>query len=364
MASSPKNTEAASGRSRCAAAARCRASRSPTRPGATSARASRQRGADLHRPVAVGACGVVDRGSVAGLVGGHDRSGPADRHAPLLRHLRQFARQSVRLDLAGSINPATGEPYRLTFPVLTVEDIARAGHEVAVVARHRSGWPSVIGPSLGGMTVLAYCALFPGRDAQRRFDFRRRALDAVLDRAALAAAGDDPPRSGLAGGQLRGRRDAGAGHAARAQARHDHLSFGEGMGAALRPRARQRRAQAGDPFGIDFEVESYLENHATKFTGQFDPNCYLYISRAMDLFDLADHGGSVRGGAAALQGRARADHRRRDGSAVSDRTAAGTGRAASPPAAAKCSSRACRRCRATIRSWSTWIASGRSSATS
>jgi homoserine O-acetyltransferase len=51
----------------------------------------------------------------------------------------------------------------------------------------------------------------------------------------------------------------------------------------------------GDPFGIDFEVESYLENHAAKFTGQFDPNCYLYISRAMDLFDLADHGGSVAG---------------------------------------------------------------------
>jgi homoserine O-acetyltransferase len=59
-----------------------------------------------------------------------------------------------------------------------------------------------------------------------------------------------------------------------------------------RERASAER-KPGDPFGIDFEVESYLENHATKFTGQFDPNCYLYISRAMDLFDLADHGGSV-----------------------------------------------------------------------
>ena len=59
-----------------------------------------------------------------------------------------------------------------------------------------------------------------------------------------------------------------------------------------RERANAER-KPGDPFGIDFEVESYLENHAAKFTGQFDPNCYLYISRAMDLFDLADHGGSV-----------------------------------------------------------------------
>ncbi len=43
----------------------------------------------------------------------------------------------------------------------------------------------------------------------------------------------------------------------------------------------------------DFEVEAYLEHHAQKFTGQFDPNCYLYLSRASDLFDLAEHGGSI-----------------------------------------------------------------------
>ena len=46
-------------------------------------------------------------------------------------------------------------------------------------------------------------------------------------------------------------------------------------------------------FAPDFEIESYLEHHAQKFTGQFDANCYLYLSRASDLFDLADHGGSI-----------------------------------------------------------------------
>jgi homoserine O-acetyltransferase len=46
----------------------------------------------------------------------------------------------------------------------------------------------------------------------------------------------------------------------------------------------------GDPFAVDFEVEAYLEHHAQKFTGQFDANCYLYLSRASDLFDLAEHG--------------------------------------------------------------------------
>jgi homoserine O-acetyltransferase/O-succinyltransferase len=50
---------------------------------------------------------------------------------------------------------------------------------------------------------------------------------------------------------------------------------------------------AGDQFGVDFEVESYLEHHASKFVGQFDPNCYLYLSRAMDLFDVAEHSGCV-----------------------------------------------------------------------
>jgi homoserine O-acetyltransferase len=67
---------------------------------------------------------------------------------------------------------------------------------------------------------------------------------------------------------------------------------------------RERTAQeheTGDMFGPDFAVESYLEHHAQKFTGQFDANCYLYLSRASDLFDLADHGGSVAAALKAVQ---------------------------------------------------------------
>ena len=47
------------------------------------------------------------------------------------------------------------------------------------------------------------------------------------------------------------------------------------------------------PFGIDFEIEAYLQSHANKFVGNFDANSYLYLSRAMDLFDASDHGGSI-----------------------------------------------------------------------
>ena len=47
-------------------------------------------------------------------------------------------------------------------------------------------------------------------------------------------------------------------------------------------------------FGVDFEIESYLESHANKFIGAFDPNCYLYLSRAMDLFDASDPDGNLK----------------------------------------------------------------------
>jgi homoserine O-acetyltransferase len=49
-----------------------------------------------------------------------------------------------------------------------------------------------------------------------------------------------------------------------------------------------------DPFGLEFEVESYLEGHARRFVRNFDPNCYLYLSRSMDWFDLAEHAGGTR----------------------------------------------------------------------
>ncbi|HEU4653295.1 MAG TPA: homoserine O-acetyltransferase [Steroidobacteraceae bacterium] len=191
-----------------------------------------------------------------------------------------------------SINPGTGHPYRLTFPVLTVEDIARTGYEVAASLGVKK-LAAVIGPSLGGMTVLAYCALFPGSarsvvsiSASARsvpFAIAMRSLQREIIRRDPAwrdgnYTHDAMPVTGM---QLARK----LGMITYRSAKEWALRFG-------RERANVER-KPGDPFGIDFEVESYLENHAAKFTGQYDPNCYLYISRAMDLFDLADHGGSV-----------------------------------------------------------------------
>lgn len=191
-----------------------------------------------------------------------------------------------------SINPLTGKSYRLTFPVLTVEDIARAGHLVAVSLGVQQ-LAAVIGPSLGGMTVLAYCALFPNEarsvvtiSAAARsapFAIALRSLQReMIRRDPDWREGNYPPDAPPVMGMRLARK---LGMITYRSAREWAQRFG-------RERASAER-KPGDPFGIDFEVESYLENHATKFTGQYDPNCYLYISRAMDLFDLADHGGSV-----------------------------------------------------------------------
>ena len=191
-----------------------------------------------------------------------------------------------------SINAATGKPYRLSFPVLTVEDIARAGHEV-VASLGIKKLAAVVGSSLGGMTVLAYCALFPDEahslvsiSAAARsqpFSIALRSLQREMirrdpDWREGNYSADSIPVQGM--------------RLARKLGMITYRSAKEWARRFGRERASVER-KPGDPFGIDFEVESYLENHAAKFIGQFDPNCYLYISRAMDLFDLADHGGSV-----------------------------------------------------------------------
>jgi len=191
-----------------------------------------------------------------------------------------------------SINPVTGKPYRLTFPVLTVEDIARGGNEVATALGVKQ-LAAVVGPSLGGMTVLAYCAQFPDRARSLvtissgarspPFSIALRSLQREMIRRdpAWVDGNYEPGAVPVSGMRL-----------ARKLGMITYRSAKEWAQRFGRERANAER-RPGDPFGIDFEVESYLESHAVKFTGQFDPNCYLYLSRAMDLFDLADHGGSV-----------------------------------------------------------------------
>ena len=193
-----------------------------------------------------------------------------------------------------SINPVTKQKYRLDFPELCLEDIADAA---ALVVKHLGVEQihSIVGPSMGGMTSLAFLLKNPNCArsllsisaglSSRPFAIALRSLQRELIQADPAwnkgnYEDNDIPVKGL---QL-----------ARKLGMISYRSADEWMGRFGRKRVTDRSTVGvHQPFAIDFEVESYLENHAQKFSGAFDANCYLYLSRAMDLFDVADHGGSI-----------------------------------------------------------------------
>jgi len=195
-----------------------------------------------------------------------------------------------------SINPATGELYRLGFPTLTLEDIAEAAYGVirtlGIEKLH-----TVIGCSMGGMSGLAFCVRHP--EASRNFitissatraepfSIAVRSLQRELIRSdpKWLNGNYDPQDPPLVGQRL-----------ARKLGMMTYRSPEEWVQRFGRQRTTATEENVNDPFKIAFSVESYLENHANKFSGAFDPNCYLYLSRASDLFDLAEHGGSLQSG--------------------------------------------------------------------
>lgn len=184
-----------------------------------------------------------------------------------------------------SIDPATGKAYRLDFPELAVEDIASGGHAVLrALGIERAH--TVIGPSLGGMVVLAFAARHPGAARQlisisgslgsAPFAVALRSLqrEAILADPAWQAgqyASDSPPRTGL--------------RLARKLGTITYRSAGEWDLRFGRERIPGAPHEANS-FAPEFQVESYLEAQAEKFVTAFDANCYLYLSRAMDRFEL------------------------------------------------------------------------------
>lgn len=199
-----------------------------------------------------------------------------------------------------SIDPATGRRYRLGFPVLSLEDVANGGYEVI---RHLGleTLHTVIGSSMGGMSALAFCVRHPElacglisiSSATRALPFSiavRSLQREMIRQDPKWQNGDYDPDDPPVVGQRLARK---LGMITYRSAVEWEQRFGrERVGTA------NHRAE---PFHIEFEVEAYLESHARKFTGQFDANCYLYLSRASDLFDLAEHGGSLRTGFGRLE---------------------------------------------------------------
>jgi len=192
-----------------------------------------------------------------------------------------------------SPNPATGKPYGMAFPVITVRDMVRAQ---AMLLDHLGigRLKAVVGGSMGGMQALSWPATFPDRVAAAvviastaRHSAQNIAFHEVGRQAVMAdpnwRGGDYyetgvPPTAGLA--------------VARMAAHITYLSE-----AGLTEKfGRKLQARDAKTFGFDadFQVESYLRHQGLAFTDRFDANAYLYITRAMDYFDLAEeHGGKL-----------------------------------------------------------------------
>jgi len=200
----------------------------------------------------------------------------------------------------GSTGPAyvdteTGEQYRLNFKDLSLEDVAVTGHEV-VKSLGIDKLFAIVGPSMGGMTELAYAAMFPG--AYRHLVIISSGPRSLPFATALRSLQreficKDPDWNN--GDYESGSEPIAGMRLARKLGMITYRSAEEWERRFGRERVPEER-ETGDSFALDFEVEAYLEAHANKFIGQFDPNCYLYLSRASDLFDIAEHGGSVTAG--------------------------------------------------------------------
>ncbi len=197
-----------------------------------------------------------------------------------------------------SRNPATGRAYGLDFPVLTIEDLAQAAHGVVGgLGIHRLH--TLVGPSLGGMTALAYAVMYPdglrhlmsissaARVTARAIAVHSLQREAIRCDPAWRGGAYPPDRPPVDGMRLARK----IGMTSYRSAQEWETRFG-----------RERTESWSEaPFGVEFEVESYLEAHARKFVHAFDANCYLYLSRAMDLFDIAEHGGCFESGLAHVQ---------------------------------------------------------------
>lgn len=198
-----------------------------------------------------------------------------------------------------SINPNTGKQYSSDYPELSIEDIAKAGHH-AMQELGIDHLCSVVGASMGGMSSLAYALMYPDEvDYLVTISSACRALPLAIAMRSLQREivrcdpewrdghyePDEEPKQGMVLARKLGLMSYRAGE--------------EWNRRFSRARVNPSR-QVSDKFGIEFEVESYLDYNAHKFVDTFDANSYLYLSRAMDLFDVADHGGSVNAGLAKI----------------------------------------------------------------
>jgi len=184
-----------------------------------------------------------------------------------------------------SLNPATGKPYGIAFPVVTIGDMVRAQKRL-VEHLGIERLLAVTGGSMGGMQALDWAVRYPDGAASvlaiattARLSAQGIAFNEVGRQAIMADCNwrngdyyDGPaPDSGLAIARM-------IGHITYLSDEQMHAKFG---------RRLQDRDALGYDFKTEFQVESYLRYQGNSFVQRFDANSYLYITKAIDYFDLA-----------------------------------------------------------------------------
>lgn len=184
-----------------------------------------------------------------------------------------------------SVNPATGEPYGLSFPVITIRDIV-VTQKMLLDHLGISRLLCVTGGSLGGMNALEWALAYPSMVSAlipistcAKLSPQGIAFSEVERQAIIrdpkwqngAYSPDDPPANGLAVARM-------IGHITYLSAESMQHKFG---------RRRQEDAPR-EYFGQKFEIESYLHYQGSKFVERFDANSYIYLTKAMDFYDAAE----------------------------------------------------------------------------
>jgi homoserine O-acetyltransferase len=192
-----------------------------------------------------------------------------------------------------SINPATGRPWGLDFPVITIGDMVKAQ---ARLIDHLGidQLFSVIGGSMGGMQVLEWASRYKNRVfsaipiATAPWHSAQNIAFHEVGRQAVMA---DPDWSG--GRYIEEKKIPRRGLAVARMAAHITYLSEEALERKF-GRSLQNRVAKTFSFSADFQVESYLRHQGSTFVDRFDANSYLYITRAMDYFDIsADAGGKL-----------------------------------------------------------------------
>ncbi len=190
-----------------------------------------------------------------------------------------------------AIDPSCLMPYGMRFPVITIRDMVRAQ---AMLLDHLGVGmlAAAVGGSMGGMQVLEWAATYPTRvraavviAAAARHSAQNIAFHEVGRQAIMA----DPKWRG--GDYYADAEAPAAGLSVARMAAHITYLSEAGLTEKFGRRLQARDAK-GFGFDADFQVESYLRHQGISFVDRFDANSYLYITRAMDYFDLAEeHGG-------------------------------------------------------------------------